>query len=214
MSKREDDLEYREDFDDEIWDEEQWEFFMQEADRRAEEYLKKFEEELLSKKESLDGGEDNFHPSDEREDRSPDEEQWKESAHGWSDGEGGDSFRNLAAWETAYDFESAVKRFVDRCEPLKRLSDDIQSLFENSLSISAKIASGHSMGYDREVLEGNIAYCKRALKAAENCVDVLERIRIRHTPTEELLKLYGLALQTRGEVRRWIEQLRRKVWWR
>ena len=32
MSRKDDDLEYQEDFEDEVWDEEQWEIFMEEAD--------------------------------------------------------------------------------------------------------------------------------------------------------------------------------------
>jgi hypothetical protein len=211
MSRKDDNLEYQENFEDEVWDEEQWEIFMEEADKRTEEYLKKFEDELLNKKESLENEEEHHHTSDER--RS-EEERWKESGTGWYDGEGGDSFRNLAIWRTAYHFGSAVQRFAEGCEPAQRLSADVQTLIENCLIISAKIAGGHSMGYDREVLEGNIAYCKRALKAAEDCVDALERIRIQYKPTPQLLKLYGLALKTRGEVREWIEQLRRKIWWR
>lgn len=213
MSKKDDDIEYQENFEDEVWDEEQWEFFMQEADRKAEEYLKKFEEELLSKRDSLDNEEDTYLPAEERDERRT-EEEWKESGTEWYDGEGTESFRNLAVWRTAFHFASVAQHFVEQLDPELQTSEDFQNLVEQCLSISAKIAGGHGMGYDREVLEGNIAYCKRGLKAAEDCIEALERIRIRLTPTEELLKLYGLALQTRAEVRDWIDELRRKIWWR
>jgi hypothetical protein len=214
MSKEDRSFAFREDFDDDVWDEEEWELFMQEADRKAEEYLKKFEEELLSRKEFPDTEDDHYGSFDEREEVRWDEEQWKESGTGWYDGEGEDSYRSLAVWKTAYQFASEAKRFAEQSNASKRSSVDFQTIIEHCLAISAKIAGGHSMGYDREVLEGNIAYCKRALKDSEECVDALERIRIDNHATKELLRLYGLAVQTRGEVRQWIEHLRRKIWWR
>jgi hypothetical protein len=211
MSSKDEGIEYWEDFDDEVWDEEQWEFFMQEADRKAEEYLKKFEDELLSKKESLDSEEDGYYPSEERK---PEEEQWKESGSAWFDAEAIDSFRHLAIWKTAHHFAATAHEYVDNVDPVHRFKDDFQTLAEQSLVVAAKIAGGHSMGYDREMLEGNIAYCKRGLKAAQRCIDALERIRIQHKPDTGLLKLYGLALQMRQEMREWIADLRRKIWWR
>jgi hypothetical protein len=213
MSKKDNGFEFREDFDEEVWDEEEWELFMQEADRRTEEYLKKFQDELLSKKESLDGDEDAYNVGEEGDERITDEE-WRQSGSAWCDGEGVESYRNLAVWKTAFDFAAAVQRFIERSETAQRLSDEVQELYENCLVISAKIAGGHSMGYDREVLEGNIACCKRALRSAEDCVEALEAMRIRLNPTPEILRLYGLALETRDGVRDWIEQLRRRIWWR
>lgn len=211
MSENEERFEYREEFDGDVWDEEQWEFFMQEADRRAEEYLKKIEDELLSKKESLDGEEEGYRSPDER---SSEEEQWKQGGDGWCDGDGKDSFRHLPVWRTTYGFACEVQRFVEGLRDTGEKKREMQELAENSLAIPAKIAGGHGMGYDREVLEGNIAYCKRALKAAEQCAEALERIRIKENPTPEMLNLYGYSLRVRNEVRAWIEELRRKIWWR
>lgn len=214
MKSKDDDLEYQEDFEDEVWDEEQWEFFMEEADRKAEEYLKRFEDELLNRKELPDSEDGDCRQADDRDEGTSDDEQWKESGAGWYDGEGVASFRDLAVWRTAYHFASAVNCFIEGIEPLEQEKPDFKTLAEQCMLISAKIAGGHGMGYDREVLEGNIAYCKRALRAAEDCVDALEHIRMDRQPTEALLKLYGLGLQTRSEVREWIAQLRRKIWWR
>lgn len=209
-----DDVEMPEDFEDEVWDEEQWEHFMQEADRKVEEYLEKFEEELLSKKEFPDGEEDSYPLPGEQEEGRSDEEQWKRPDSEWYDGEGDESFRNLAVWRTAFRFASEAKRFVERSGTPKRHEINYQTLLEHCLTIPAKIAGGHSMGYDREVLEGNIACCKRALKDADECVEALERIRIKEKPTKEVLRLYGSALQTRNGVAEWISELRRKIWWR
>ncbi len=214
MREKDDDVELPEDFDDEVWDEEQWERFMQEADRKVEGYLSKFEEELLSKKESPDNEGDGYALPGEYDEGKDDKEQWKEAGSGWHDGEEEDSYRQLSVWRTAYHFSLEVLQFAERSKPPEGSRINFDRLLKHCSGIPAKIASGHSMGYDREVLEGNIAYCKRALKDAERCIDALEGIRIKEKPTKTVLRLYGAALKTKKEIREWIAELRRRIWWR
>jgi hypothetical protein len=218
MSELTNDFEYSDDFDDEVWDENRWEEFMQEADRKADEYLKRFEEEhqkgdgahpLIEPKE-------NFLCDDELDEESEMEfsdlepEVWESPRMYWEEGD----FEQIPAYQVAYDFAMAAHNFVERFCPERTDVPEIKVLAENCFLVPVKIAGGHGMGYEKDTLEGNIANCKRGLVAANNCVNALASLKARTTPIPELLKLYTLAVKTRDVVKEWIEELRGKVWWR
>lgn len=215
-------FEHFEDFDSEVWDEEQWEKFMEEADRRVEDYMKLIEEEIKHRKEN----ETDFN-DDEMEKNKETVAEMSESDYAYGDNEErentdafldnqekAESFKTLPVWKIAYDFGFAVHDFVEKYYPGDYVPPEILMLCRNCFLIAAKIAGGHAMGYDKDVLEGNIAYCKRGLKAAENCLEALEKLRIKIKATPALLKLYGFSLRTRNAVREWIKDLRQRIWWR
>ena len=222
MEEFDDSFEYSEDFDDEIWDEGRWEKFMQEADRQADEYLKKMEEEL----ERAEEFSHNFDSSEKEQEVEKDDEVnesefseceneiWKPPDVKWKETERKRDFEQIPAYSTAYDFGFAVNNFIKKFYPERFDIPEIRQLAENCFVIAVKIAGGHGMGYERDVLEGNIANCKRGLKAAENCLDALENFRIKTKATPELLNLYGFSQKTRNAVREWIEELRNRIWWR
>jgi hypothetical protein len=219
MDKFDSIFEFGDEFVDEIWDEEQWEIFMQEADKKVDEYLKKVEDEIENSeeyhKQSLIEGEEGYLKEESRE-NVPDsqEKRWTGSDESWKEDEDSKDFRLIPAYEVAYNFGFAVYNYVKIYHTHDTSVPEINKLAKNCFVISAKIAGGHGMGYDMDVLEGNIACCKRGLRAAEDCVDALENLRIKYNPTPEILKLYGLALKTRNAVREWIEELRGRIWWR
>jgi hypothetical protein len=79
---------------------------------------------------------------------------------------------------------------------------------------AAKIAGGHAMGYERDVLCGNIANCKRGLVGAVEAEQALLELK------EEGLLPAGLVDRLLPDVRAVIdavkariEELRAKVWW-
>ena len=78
-----------------------------------------------------------------------------------------------------------------------------------SSSVPAKIAGGHSMGYDPDTLGGNIAYCMRALKSLDECTEALLDIRERGlAPEEQIAALLSMAEEVRVAGRGRIEELR------
>jgi hypothetical protein len=219
MDGLEDIFEYEEEFDDEIWDEEQWELFMQEADKKVDEYLRRIEEDIENSEEHHKQSliEEDEYSREELQDSTffdSQEKRWSGSREAWKEDEESNDFRLIPAYRIAYDFGFAVYHYIKDFYANDTTVPEINHLAKSCFVISAKIAGGHGMGYDMEVLEGNIACCKRGLQAAENCVEALENLRIRNNPTPEVLELYGFALKTRNAVREWIDELRRKIWWR
>ena len=218
MSELTNDFEYSDDFDEEVWDEKRWEEFMQEADRKADEYLKRFEEEH----QKGDGGHPLKKPTgDLRCDDEVDEESelefsdlkpevWESPRMYWEDGD----FEQIPAYQIAYDFAIAVYNFVERSYPERIDIPEIKQLLQNAFIIPAKIAGGHGMGYEKDTLEGNIANCKRGLVAANNCVNALENLKAKTKTTPELLRIHVSAVKTREVVKEWIEELRGRIWWR
>jgi hypothetical protein len=212
------DFEYSDDFDDEVWDEKRWEEFMQEADRKADEYLKRFEEEhqkgdgahhIIEPKEDF-LCDDELDEESEMEFSDLESEAWESPRMYWEEG----NFEEIPAYQIAYDFAIAVHNFVELFYPERIDVPEIKELAENCFLVPVKIAGGHGMGYEKDTLEGNIANCKRGLIATNNCVNALASLKAKTTPIPELLKLYTLAVKTRDVVKEWIEELRGKVWWR
>jgi hypothetical protein len=92
--------------------------------------------------------------------------------------------------------------------------DPLVVAFSDSLVVTAKIAGGHGMGYDEEVLCGNIVCCKRSLEAAERSVAALEELAERGTvPTDTIQPLLEEGRMVRDLVQQHIAQLRSRVWW-
>jgi hypothetical protein len=218
MSELMNDFEYVDDFDEEVWDENRWEKFMQEQDRKTDEYLKRLEEEhqkggiahpLIEPKEDLLCDHE-LNEESEIEFSDPKPEVWESPRMYWEEGD----FEEIPAYQIAYDFSIAVYNFVERFYPERIDIPEIKQLLQNSLIIPAKIAGGHGMGYEKDTLEGNIANCKRGLKAADNCVKALESLKEKGQATPGLLRLHVIAIRTKEAVKEWVKELRGKIWWR
>jgi hypothetical protein len=218
MSELMNDFEYPDDFDEEVWDEKKWEEFMQESDRKADEYLKKFEEERkkgdsvphLPEPKKDSHFDDEIDEESELEFSDLEPEAWESPRMYWEDGD----FEQIPAYQIAYDFAIAAYNFVELFYPERADVPEIKQLLENCFIIPVKIAGGHGMGYEKDTLEGNIANCKRGLVAANNCVNALENLKAKTKTTPELLRIHVSAVKTREVVKEWIEELRGRIWWR
>ena len=219
MSELMNDFEYSDDFDDEVWDEKRWEEFMQESDRKADEYLKRFEEERkkedgvphLPEPKGDSYFDDEIAEESELEFSDLEPEAWESPRMYWE--EEGD-FEQIPAYQIAYDFSLAVYNFVELFYPERTDIPEIKELVENCFLIPVKIAGGHGMGYEKDTLEGNIANCKRGLVAANNCVNALENLKAKTKTTPGLVRIHVSAVKTREAVKKWIEELRSRIWWR
>ena len=81
--------------------------------------------------------------------------------------------------------------------------------------VSAQVAGGHGIGYERDSLCGNIANCKRALRSLDACREQLLILQERRLILpDDLLALSVEADQVSVEISRWIESLRARIWWR
>jgi hypothetical protein len=78
----------------------------------------------------------------------------------------------------------------------------------------AKISGGHAMGYDDDVLGGNIVNNKRALEGARQSIDAFEQLALRKVlPAERVRKLLEMLNESAAAIDARIAELRSRVWW-
>jgi hypothetical protein len=220
---------YNEDGD---WDEEDWERFLQKADVRTAKYLELFEtlhnhpdcDNLIAKEmgwshkyEDCDynnGSCDNCGKRDECRiyeinqifDNSTEYDETIERDV--------EDVKNIIAYKKSYELYIKLSKYFRNREGVDADEDFLEAISASS-KISAKIAGGHGMGYERDSLCGNIANCKRSLKNARICVYSLEIVRAKSTlPDSDINILISEAIKVEREVLKWIEYLRSRIWWR
>lgn len=208
--------------DPEIWDEDRWEEFLREADKRTDKYSQLLDEymdhpdrdriifEEMGWSRLLDETDDehkkwldNF-DIDEYEEG----EEWKQlTGYEPTDFE---CVENLPLYQKAFDFTiDAMKmvnsRFADR-------NDNSIKIFARNVTIPpAKIAGGFGLGFEMESLGGNIANCKRGLNAANQILDALYEIGEKKLLDREIyLEYYARAKEVRDELAIYIVELRER----
>src|SRR5688572_7075000 len=103
-----------------------------------------------------------------------------------------------------------IDRFLKRRDAAyrKRFSAEFESLRFHANWIAINIAQGHKIGYSDERIRGNIAKCRRAVKHAEVCLSLLNRVSLR-TKSQRLRRdLFSFAAQLRNGLADWIEELK------
>ncbi len=127
-----------------------------------------------------------------------------------------DEMESIEAYAASYRWSLRVhdelKPLFDRYDDV-RLDEDLDRALK-SFEVAAKIAGGHGMGYEDDVLCGNIVCCKRSLAAADEALEALEGIQSRDVaagiPIEDLIVQ---GRHARRLVAERIEELRSRVWW-
>ncbi len=113
--------------------------------------------------------------------------------------------------ETSHLIDLVVQPLLDASH------DEDHDLAEAFIQIKiacAKIAGGHGMGYEDEMLGGNVVNCKRALAATGDCVAALHALvqrglitSVQARPLLERVAAAGTAVEAR------IAELRGRMWW-
>lgn len=92
--------------------------------------------------------------------------------------------------------------------------EDLGQAFIQIKIAGAKIASGHGMGYEDEVLGGNVVNCKRALAAAEECEIALKQIHKRNlVPAGAVAPLLEHVARSHQAISDRLADLRARMWW-
>jgi len=126
-----------------------------------------------------------------------------------------EQLREIPAYVRAQDFATRLEDLLERRMQKWNEDEDARRAVFAAQMVSAQVAGGHGIGYERDSLCGNIANCKRALRSLAACRDqfpiLLERSLI---PADDVLDLSVEAEQVSDEIARWIENLRARIWWR
>lgn len=211
-------------FEDEIWDEEQWEAFLRQSDeivrrymdllfayladdpppdaadteaRRAwEQRLRRFlEEKGFEQDPAL------FHPfaDDDADDPDAPDEAMPERP---------DGYRDIPVYRKAAALAGRVLDWTNRLPGDVKDSSLVQ--FCSAITqIPANIAKGHGIGYEREMIGGNIACAKRGLAAANSALEQLREMRpAPYMDEERYLQLYEQTFEVRNALGLYVQDLR------
>lgn len=188
------------------WNEDQWEAFFHEQDEEIDRCMKeiwRWWDEVGSKEVQefdwwdVETGED-------------DDDEWLDDDEmlDWDE-----PFEEIPAWRAAYTFGMTSSDFIEQVsweEVDDVLGNDFEQLADNCFMIAAHIAGGHEIGYEDEVICGNIAKCKRAMICADHCIEALTNLSQCYTEARKLLVRVHVV---RSFIGRRIADLRKNVWW-
>jgi hypothetical protein len=224
------------------WTEEQWDDFMKQADLRSARYCELMEtlidhpdrEELIDHEMGWDKAPD---PADEewfKQVKEAESEaiaeieaqdlQEQADAH---DGDGTPPRKASPFEETdqalmaipAYQLSMALlSKISSALKPLTgEEADEDEDVRQTCSQISivfTKIAAGHAMGYEDEVLGGNVVNCKRALAATVECRVALQSLQSRRVLSPEAVApLLANLAEVHEAIEQRITELRGKMWW-
>ncbi len=221
-------------FDDEIWDEERWEEFLSENDRRLARRLSLFFDYLAEHPRPENGPADvvarweddfrrtllgnGFHEDDPLlrmigEDSA--------ALNGDSlESDPDDDFDNAGEPERPVDELSVHRKAIDLSVEILRWSDSLpvdekDSTFvhfcANVTQIPANVARGHGFGYEKDMIGGNIACVKRGLEAANEGLLLLRYLKSAdYMPSEHYHELYERLFELRNDLGIYVQQLRER----
>ncbi len=224
-------------FDDEVWDENQWESFLKKDDDRISRYMKllnrflaeyplpKTEDPQQNQEwkdafnayliqhglplEDFEAGQFSVRPDEEIDDAGtihfevPDDDLIEED-----DRQTFASLQQIPVYQKAYALTTHVLSWSDGLPGAIKDSELVQYC-SSVMQITANIAKGHGMGYDREVLGGNIACLKRGIQAANVALDLLSEMKPRpYFSKDEYKELYERTYELRNSVGLYIQEMR------
>ena len=131
-----------------------------------------------------------------------------------------DGTGEIVAYRLAFDVGMKVDEALEpymKAEAGTRDEENERRLGEAYIGVhiaAAKIAGGHAMGYEDDVLCGNIANCKRGLAGAESAEKALLELKAAGClPAEVVDALLPDVRAVIEAVKARIEELRKRVWW-
>jgi len=198
------------------WDEDDWGAYFDRQDVLDAKYQELFEtlrdhpdcEELIAHEMHWSLPEDSVDPCcplDEVED-----EDALCSHHSFAD-----DLATIPAYSLVHEFALQVERqLTARLRDGVDADEDSSRAIGAAIDVSSQVASGHSIGYERDTLCGNIACCNRALRSLAECFDGILALRRRGVlPFGEADELLSAGRAASDAVAQRVAELRGRVWW-
>lgn len=224
--------------DGEIWDEDRWEAFLKEHDRRIDRYMGLlFRFMTENPPPGVEGSEDRraweedlreylisngISPEDalprmlsgQWTDEEEDDVVFFEAEQSYLEAEEQDeelhNVRNLHIYRSAQRLSGRVLRWSNSL-PGRVKDSTLVQFCAHVTQIPANIAKGHGIGLELEMIGGNIACAKRALTAANSALDLLREVRASGYMDASLYhSLYEETFELRNQVGIYVQDLRRR----
>ena len=222
--------------EEEIWDEHRWESFLRENDRRVDRYMAdlylflernpqpdpRAEDDLLLWKAKLRtfmearGWADpelplQDEPDDEFDEAPLDLDDLVSAASFFSDPEVDvDGVHQIPVYNRAVALGTSVLAWANVIPGDVKDSTLVQ-FCSHVMQIAANLAKGHGIGYEQDMIGGNIACVKRGLGAANTALSLLHEMRdASYIDQAMYARLYEDTFEVRNEVGLYVQDLRRR----
>lgn len=224
--------------DDDAWDEEQWEQYLKENDRRTDRYMQLMDRfiheyprpedpaaidawkaEVRAFIESKGWTRDDivlpFLWLEEDDADEPEEEQqtWIDETSAAADEADPDDrvdFRHLPVYHQAFEAVTVVLDWADTIEGEDKNSTLVH-FCAHLMQVPAKIARGSAYGYERDTIGGNIACLKRSLREANEALDLLRLMKTEaYMDATTYRHLYEQVYEVRNGVALYVQELRER----
>ncbi|MEX0723152.1 MAG: hypothetical protein WD357_08405 [Gracilimonas sp.] len=115
---------------------------------------------------------------------------------------------NLGIYIDAKDLAVDILKWAENIHP-RMQSSEFEEFVEDSLKIGAKLAGGHSFGFDQDYIGANIAYSKKALNCANHALGLLQGFKKKGLFTKkEYQELHARLFELRNDIGIYIQELR------
>ena len=218
------------------WDEDDWEQFLLRQDALNAKYQELYEtlrhhperDEIIAREMNwnlpaeVDEADDLL---DDDEDEGPDDldldlalgcdEESCEGCDAYGDEDDLHGLGDTPAYALAHEFaDDLEQQFAPRALDRPEAEDSIAAVTRAAYDVSARIVNGHSIGYERETLCGNIACCRRALASLNECIDgLLCLVKDGICSQEDIVAFLRRGKELGDSISQRIEGLRSRVWW-
>lgn len=150
---------------------------------------------------------DEFMDFDDEYDDFDEGDEWKSLSDDYMYSDYAD-LENLGIYLDAKDLAVDVLKFAEKIHP-KHQSQSFQDFVDETLKIGAKIAGGHSFGFEQDYIGANIAYSKKALFCANHGLELMQGLRKKNLFTKrQYQELHARLFELRNDVGIYIQELR------
>lgn len=138
-------------------------------------------------------------------------EEWKTLSDAYTMSDYG-SIEQLGVYQKAHRFGSAILHRSAQTQ-LGEMPAEAREVFNQFVSdvlmVNAKVVAGYALGFEADVLGGNIAFCKKGLAAANRALDTLAALRqLEVFGAIEYRQLHADLFEIRNDLGIYIQDLR------
>ncbi|HET8865387.1 MAG TPA: hypothetical protein VFM80_06775 [Gracilimonas sp.] len=134
-------------------------------------------------------------------------EEWKSLSDDYMYSDYSD-LENFDIYLDAKDLAIDILKWVEKVHP-KLHSKDFQDFVDESLKIGAKIAGGHSFGFEQDYIGANIAYSKKALNSANHALELIQIFKKDGLFTKkQYQEIHARLFELRNDIGIYIQELR------
>lgn len=93
----------------------------------------------------------------------------------------------------------------------RRHSAEFEALRFHANWVAINVGEGHQLGYSEDRIYGNVAKVRRAIKHAELCIALINRVSHKTRSMRLRRELFAFAVQLRNALYDWVEELKIRV---